>query len=87
MTIQFVSRANTFFSSVHLRRLSAGCRAMFEEMRARNATRRTLGRISDRQLRDAGLIRNDIEAASHHPLSQPFGAELRAIARGRIGNW
>jgi len=87
MTMQSVSRANTFFSSVYLRSLSERCGAIFEEMRARNAIRQTLGIISDRQLRDAGLIRNDIDVASQCPLSQSSEVELRAAARGRTGNW
>ena len=87
MPVQSVNRTNHSFSSATIRRVVAECLMMIEEQRARNAVRRTLGNVSDRQLRDAGIIRNDIDAAFKHPLADSSASELSASARRRIGNW
>lgn len=87
MSVHYTSRAHMFFSSVQLGSLVDKCLAMIEELRARRAVRRALGQISDGQLRDAGLIRNDVDTACGHPLSHSSASDLRAAARARSGNW
>ena len=87
MPVQSVTRVNLFFSSAAIRRVVDKCLVMIDELRARNSIRRTLGSVSDRQLRDAGIIRNDIDAACHHSPAHSSASELRAAARGRTGNW
>lgn len=87
MPVQSFYRATPFLLSTTIRRLTDKCLAMIEELRTRNTIQQTLGSVSDRQLRDAGIIRNDIDAACGHPLSHSSASELRAAARGRTGNW
>jgi uncharacterized protein YjiS (DUF1127 family) len=87
MPVQSFNRTTPLLSSVTLRRLTEKCLAMIEELQTRDTIRRTLSSVSDRQLRDAGIIRNDIDAACGHSLSHSSASELRAAARGRTGNW
>lgn len=87
MPIQSASRANLFLSNAHFRRITDKFLAVIEELRTRSTFRRTLGNISDQQLRDAGLIRSDLDAACGHGLSHSAGSELKAAARSRAGNW
>lgn len=87
MTMQLTSRANLYLSNVFYRNIAARCLAVVEEVRARSAIRRSLGNISDRQLKDAGLIRHDLDAACAHRLSNAAASELKDAARRRAGNW
>jgi uncharacterized protein YjiS (DUF1127 family) len=68
-------------------RFAAQCLAMVKEIRARRAMRQSLGNISDRQLRDAGLIRHDLEAACALILRHAAGSDLETARRRRAGNW
>lgn len=87
MSMQLTSRANPSLSGAFYRHIAARCLAVVKEVRTRSAIRRSLGNISDRQLRDAGLIRHDLEAACADGLSQAAASELEAAARRRAGNW
>ena len=69
------------------RHIGAQCLAVVKELRQRSELRRSLGSISDRQLKDAGLIRGDLEAACSEGLSHGAAAELVAAQRHRAGNW
>ncbi|KQV33160.1 hypothetical protein ASE37_19050 [Rhizobium sp. Root268] len=60
---------------------------MVYEWWARRAIRKTLGDATDRQLRDAGLIRQDVEDACSLPLLSSAEAAIRAVARKRFANW
>ena len=55
------------------------------EMRAPRAQSDALRQLKDRDLKDIGLIDNDISAASHLPLSSD--AALHRASLGRSGNW
>lgn len=47
----------------------------------------SLGRLSDANLRDIGLTRNDVEAATHLGASRDASEILARKARLRAGNW
>ena len=68
-------------------RFAAQCLAMVKEIRARRAMRQSLGNISDRQLRDAGLIRHDLEAACALGLGHAAEPDLETARRRRAENW
>jgi len=87
MSVQSVSYAKPSFFTVHASHLYTRLLAAFGEWRTRHAIRRTFAGASERELRDAGLIRSDVEAACGSPLSHSAASELRAAARGRAGNW
>ena len=87
MPVQSISRGYTFVSIAPIRALADQCLAAIGELRARRAIRRALGTLSDDQLRDAGLIRSDLDAACEQPLSLSCALRLKAAARGKSGNW
>ena len=57
------------------------------EMRARRAQSDALRQLRDRDLKDIGLIDNDISVASHLPLGSDAVAALHRASLGRSGNW
>lgn len=57
------------------------------EMRARRVQSDALRQLKDRDLKDIGLIDNDISAASHLPLGSDAAAALHRASLGRSGNW
>lgn len=61
--------------------------AVVHEWRARRVLKQVLGGATDQQLRDAGLIRQDVEDACGLPLSLSADASVRAAATKRAGNW
>lgn len=87
MSAQSARYENPSLSSAYFRHIFVQLLEAIRECRAGSAIRRSLGAISDRQMRDAGLIRYDVEAACSRELSHPAGSELKAAARRRIGNW
>ena len=57
------------------------------EMRERRAQSDALRQLKDRDLKDIGLIDNDISAASHLPLGSDAAAALHRACLHRSGNW
>lgn len=53
----------------------------------RLAARRDLALVSDKGLRDIGLIRADIEQAMSLPLSADVTTHLTIRANSRLSNW
>jgi uncharacterized protein YjiS (DUF1127 family) len=64
-----------------------GLRALVHEWWARRGLERSLGRLSNSLLRDAGLIGADVEAACAGRLGRSAVRALRGVAQNRIGNW
>ena len=57
------------------------------ELRVRRAQTRSLGRLTSRELKDVGLIENDIAAANNLPIGSDAAMALKQASRGRLGNW
>lgn len=57
------------------------------EWHARRATATILGSLSPRDLRDIGLIPDDVTRAHGLPLSRNAAEALHRAAFGRSGNW
>lgn len=57
------------------------------KMVATNSSLRELGTLSGAQLRDIGLIRNDIDAAKRTARDSDSVKRLLSIAKSRTGNW
>lgn len=64
-----------------------GATARAREMIARRKIRKSLGRLSEKQLRDIGLIESDLESLAATPLSTDASARLAIQALSRTGNW
>ena len=62
-------------------------REVATKMVATNSSLRELGTLSDAQLRDIGLIRNDIDAAKRTARDSDIVNRLSYIAQSRTGNW
>ena len=60
---------------------------LLAELRARKEIAKALGKLSPQELRDIGLIQNDVESACSNRLSKGASAELLRTARLRSGNW
>ena len=63
-----------------LARLSGRVVPLLEEWRNRYEARKSLSNISEKDLRDIGLTRFDIESTSNQPLSRDAAEELKNIA-------
>lgn len=61
--------------------------ACITELRARRAQSAALRHLKGRDLRDIGLIDNDITAANNLPLSTNAATALHLTSLGRSGNW
>lgn len=70
-----------------LARLSRRIVILLNEHKSRYEARKSLANISEKDLRDVGLTRFDIESSSKLPLSQDAAEELRKIVNTRAGNW
>ena len=57
------------------------------ELRTRRVQSAALHQLKDRDLKDIGLIDNDISAARHLPLSSDAAAALHRASLHRSGNW
>lgn len=57
------------------------------ELRTRRAQSAALHQLKDRDLKDIGLIDNDISNVSHLPLSSNAAAALHRASLHRSGNW
>jgi len=64
-----------------------GAAVRAHEMIARRKIRKSLGRLSEQELRDIGLTASDIDAMTAAPLSTDAAAKLEIRARSRTGNW
>lgn len=87
MSVQPNTPAHTHLSISHAGTIIAHAISMIHEWRARSAMRMTLGGATDEQLRDVGLIRQDIEDACNLPLAQSAGEAIRTAARLRSVKW
>ena len=61
--------------------------ALVTELRDRKEIRQALGKLSPQEMRDIGLIQNDVESACSRPLSKGVSTEILSSARLRSGNW
>ena len=57
------------------------------EIRARRVQAASLSRLKERDLRDIGLINNDITTANHMPLEADAASALRRARLDRSRNW
>jgi hypothetical protein len=53
----------------------------------RQRTRASLNKLSGKDLRDIGLIRNDVSSIVHIPLPSSGALDLSNIRKARSGNW
>jgi uncharacterized protein YjiS (DUF1127 family) len=70
-----------------LRRFMLWTRNRFPEYRACRAQIASLRQLKSRDLKDIGLIENDISAAIGLPLSSDAAMSLQRASLGRSGNW
>ena len=61
--------------------------ALVAELRDRKEITKALGNLSPHELRDIGLIQNDVGSACSNRLSQGASTELLRTAQKRSGNW
>jgi uncharacterized protein YjiS (DUF1127 family) len=87
MSVQSNTQTHTHFSITHIWSIFPDAFSVAQEWRARSAMRKTLGRATDRQLRDVGLIRQDVEEACDLPLTTSAESVIRTTARIRGANW
>lgn len=87
MSVPSNTHTNAHLSGVRLWNGFNHASLMVYEWWARRAMRKTLGDATDRQLRDAGLIRQDVEDACGLPLLSSAEAAIRVVARKRAANW
>ena len=87
MPVQSNSRLNMQFSLADTARIFAQAVSAAHEWRRRLALRKVLGGATDRQLSDAGLIRQDVEDACDLPLTRSAETSVRTAARVRGANW
>ncbi len=81
------SIAPTTFEPSVLRRFAQWTRNRILEFRARRAQIACLRQLKSRDLKDIGLIENDICAANGLPLSSDAATSLHSAILGRSGNW
>jgi len=62
-------------------------RVFGDRFRTRYAMKRSLGRMTDRQLRDIGLTQGDIDAALNAPISTDAVDALAHRAQTQARNW
>ena len=87
MSFPTQTQTTSIFASADLRNTAVRVLLVVHEWRARRALKQVLGDATDRQLRDAGLIRQDVEEACDLPLSLSANSAVRAAAKNRAGNW
>ena len=87
MSFQSNTQVTSDFSNADLWKISARVLAAIHEWRARVVMRQTLRSATDWQLRDVGLIRQDVVDGCELPLSESAASSVRAAASGRVGNW
>ena len=67
--------------------IGAAIIALLKERQRRRKLRNSLRNLSAKDLRDIGLILNDVDAVGAKPLACNAAADLADIARRRVGNW
>lgn len=67
--------------------LGAEMRRIIKEAVDRHRMKATLRNLSAKDLRDIGLIRNDLSSVDYLPLTSCGAFELSKTARARAGNW
>jgi uncharacterized protein YjiS (DUF1127 family) len=87
MSFQSNTHTNTPFTFTDVWSAFSNAISMAREWQARRGMRKTFGEATDRQLRDAGLIRQDVEDACGLPLLSAAEAAITVAARKRSGNW
>jgi len=87
MTISYTKPADNPFGRAVLIRVLLAARLLADGIASRIAMKRSLGRLSDRHLRDIGLTRGDIDAALYEPFSADVSERLARIARMQSENW
>jgi uncharacterized protein YjiS (DUF1127 family) len=87
MTLIYIDRPRRSAWSTLILGFAARCLATAAEIRDRMEIRRSLDRLSVRQMRDIGLIQNDVEAVCSERLLKSARTELRQIALSRARNW
>ena len=61
--------------------------ALVAELRDRKEITKGLGKLSPHEMRDIGLIQNDVGSACSNRLSQGASTQLLRTAQQRSGNW
>ena len=61
--------------------------ALVAELRDRKEISKALSKLSPQEMRDIGLIQNDVESACSNRLSMGASTELLRTARLRSSNW
>ena len=61
--------------------------ALVHEWRTRRNIERSLGHLSNFQLRDVGLTKADVEAACADSFGRSASRALKSAAQNRMGNW
>jgi uncharacterized protein YjiS (DUF1127 family) len=87
MSFQSNAQATPNFSNADFWTKSARVLGLIQEWRIRIALRKALGGATDRQLRDAGLIRHDMEDACNLPISHSAASSVTGAAWSRGANW
>jgi uncharacterized protein YjiS (DUF1127 family) len=87
MTPTLPNQSRRHIRNAILGHFTARCIAVATEMRSRRSIMRSLGKLSDHELQDIGLIRYDLEAACSKALSQSAASELETAAGQRSGKW
>ena len=87
MTMAAHDRASRFVPLVILDRFTTLCVAAANDIQQRRDVRKSLGRLSDEDLQDIGLIRSDIDVAYSTKSIEDVAVELDIAARRRSGNW
>lgn len=87
MTMASHDRASRFVPLVILDRFITLCVAAANDIQQRRDLRKSLGRLSDEDLQDIGLIRSDIDVACSTKSIEDVAVELDIAARRRSRNW
>jgi len=73
--------------NVSLQGLAETALAVFSEVFDRNELTESLGNLSAKNLRDIGLIENDVTSIGHLSLSSDASHGLSETRRSRLTNW
>lgn len=87
MSFRSNTQTTSLIANADLRHTAVRFLSIVSEWRARRALKQALGDATDKQLRDAGLIRQDVEDACNLPFSRSAASSVRGAARARAANW
>lgn len=68
-------------------RYSAYVGRLIQEFVNRQEMKRSMGRLSERDLRDIGLMKDDTDSTLRAPMSSDASQMLHNALRGRASNW